>query len=131
MAPSEPQADSQLTLDLVFALYLGAFIWLDIVWEALLGIVIFAYLLATLDQRWARGFIWGLFGLYAFVDVIQLVSYIVGGDSLLVMQVEYVLTDPSIYVPLIMLVILTFYYFLVRRLWKSTARISATRELPV
>jgi hypothetical protein len=29
-----------------------------------------------------------------------------------------------------MLVILTFYFFLVKRLWKTTARISATRELP-
>jgi hypothetical protein len=46
------------------------------------------------------------------------------------MQGEYVLTDPSVYVPLIMLVILTFYFFLVRRLWKTTARVSATRELP-
>jgi hypothetical protein len=128
---SDSQATATQMLDLIFALYLGAFIWLDIVWEALLGIVIFAYLLATLDKRWAKGLIWAIFGLYAFVDVIQLVSYIVGGDSLLVMQGEYVLTDPSIYVPLIMLVILTFYYFLVRRLWKSTARISATRELPV
>jgi hypothetical protein len=125
MAPSEPQADSQLTLDLVFALYLGAFIWLDIVWEVLLGIVIFAYLLATLDRDWAKGLVWGLFLLYALVDVIQLVSYMVGGDSLVIMQGEYVLTDPSVYVPLIMLVILTFYFFLVRRLWKTT------RNMPV
>jgi len=128
---TDSQATSMQTLDLIFALYLGAFIWLDIVWEALLGIVIFAYLLATLDKRWAKGLIWGIFGLYAFVDVIQLVSYIVGGDSLVVMQGEYVLTDPSIYVPLIMLVILTFYFFIIRRLWKSSARISPTRELPV
>ena len=59
-----------------------------------------------------------------------MVSYLVGGDSLVIMQGEYVLTDPSVYVPLIMLVILTFYFFLVRRLWKVTARIPASRELP-
>jgi hypothetical protein len=120
---------AMLTLDLVFALYLGSFIWLDIVWEALLGIVIFAYLLATLEKRWARGIDLGhIFLLYAFVDVIQLVSYMVGGDSLVIMQGEYVLTDPSIYIPLIMLVILTFYFFLVKRLWKTTQNFPALRK---
>ena len=37
----------QLSLDIAFTLYLGAFIWLDIVWELSLGIVVFTYLLAT------------------------------------------------------------------------------------
>ena len=37
----------ETALPLAFVFYLGAFIWLDMVWELSLGIVIFAYLLAT------------------------------------------------------------------------------------
>ena len=40
----------EIALALVFALYLGAFIWLDMVWELSLGVVIFAYLLATTER---------------------------------------------------------------------------------
>ena len=124
---SSHQASSLLTLDLLFALYLGAFIWLDIVWEVLLGIVIFAYLLATLEKRWQKGLVWGLFLVYALVDVDQLLSYLVGGSSVVQMQGEYILTDPTIYVPLIMLVILLFYFFLVVRLLKTPGRQSSTK----
>jgi hypothetical protein len=108
-----------LFLDLAFALYLGAFIWLDIVWEALFGMVIFSYLLATVEQRWIKIVAWVVFLPYALVDVIQLVSYLIGGDSVIDMHGGYVLTDPSLYLPLIMLVILVFYGILVRRLWNS------------
>ena len=31
-------------------------------------------------------------------------------------------TDPSIYIPLVMIVILTFYALLVKRLWRVSAR---------
>ena len=73
-----------------------------------------------MQQRWAKILVWGIFLLYAFVDVIQLVSYLIGGDSVIQMQGEYVLTDPSLYVPLIMMVILVFYFILLKRLWKTT-----------
>jgi hypothetical protein len=116
----DPKASGRLTLELIFALYLGTFIWLDIVWEALLGIVIFVYLLATLDKGWIKGLVVGVFMVYAFVDMIQLLSYVIGGDSVVQMQSEYVLTDPTIYVPLIMLVILGFYAIIMRRLWQTT-----------
>jgi hypothetical protein len=107
----------QLSLDLAFALYLGAFVWLDVVWEVTLGIAVFVYLLATLESRAAKIVIWGVFLPYALVSVFQ-----IGGVALLGMGAvdgAYILTDPSIYFPIIMAVILTFYALLVMRLWRA------------
>ena len=117
----------QTALDLTFVLYLGAFIWLDMVWELSLGVVIFAYLLATLKQRWEHVLISVVFLPYALVDFWQLTSFIIWGPAVVVPG-PYVLTDPSIYVPLIMIVILTFYAFLLRRLWGTRRR--AVMPLP-
>ncbi len=108
----------QAALDLVFALYLGAFIWLDMVWELSLGVVIFAYLLATVEQKWSRIIMWILFAPYALLDIWRLLSYIAFGDEVLY-NGSYVLTDPLIYVPVIMLVILLFYGLLLQKLWKT------------
>jgi hypothetical protein len=105
-----------LGLDLGFALYLGAFIWLDIVWELSLGIVVFAYLLATLQRRGAIVLTWAVFLPYALVDFWQIAGYAIWGMDV-ILPGPYVLTDPSIYVPLIMIVILWFYALLVHRLW--------------
>jgi hypothetical protein len=101
-------------LALVFVLYLGAFIWLDMVWELSLGVVIFAYLLATSERNWTRVLLWGLFGPYALLDVWRLASYMMLGDAVLY-RGAYVITDPLIYVPWIMMVLLVFYAML---LWK-------------
>ena len=116
-----------LALDLTFVLYLGAFIWLDMVWELSLGVVIFAYLLATLKQRWERVLIGVVFLPYALVDFWQLTSFVIWGPAVVVPG-PYILTDPSIYVPLIMIVILTFYAFFLRRLWGT--RQQAVAPLP-
>ena len=97
-----------------FALYLGAFIWLDMVWELSLATVIFAYLLATVEQKRLRTILWILFAPYALLDIWRLVSYIALGDAVLY-QDAYVLTDPLIYVPWIMMVLLAFYAIL---LWQ-------------
>lgn len=116
-----PAQDSHaLKLALVFCLYLAAFIWLDIVWDVLLGIAVFPFVLAILEKTWHKRLAWGLFLLYAFVDLIQFFSYIFGGDSLVVMQGAYVLSDPSLHLPLTMLVILMFYAFLLAYLRKTT-----------
>jgi len=112
-------------LDLAFALYLGAFIWLDMVWEVSLGIVVFTYLLATLEGRNAKVLVWAVFLPYALVDLWQVVSFGLFGMDV-VAPGPYVLTDPSIYLPLVMIVILTFYVLLMRRLW-STAPVPASR----
>ena len=107
----------ETALALVFAFYLGAFIWLDMVWELSLGIVIFAYLIATSKQRWTQVLLWALFGAYALLDIWRLVSYIALGDDVLY-EGAYVLTDPLIYVPWIMMVLLVFYGILIVKLNK-------------
>ena len=105
----------ETALALVFALYLGGFIWLDMVWELSLGIVIFAYLLAVVEQRWICNTLWVLFGVYALLDIWRLISYLVLGDDILY-RGAYVLTDPLIYIPWIMMVLLAFYAILLVRL---------------
>jgi len=111
----------ETALALAFAFYLGAFIWLDMVWELSLGIVIFAYLIATSKQRWIQVLLWALFGPYALLDIWRLVSYIALGDDVLY-EGAYVLTDPLIYVPWIMMVLLVFYGILILRLNKFSLR---------
>jgi hypothetical protein len=113
-----PPVSPQLYLDLVFAFYAGAMIWLDIVWEMTLGIVVFAYLLATLEQRTARAWCWLIFLPYALLDIWQVASFVIFGQAILA-EGLYIWTDPSIYLPLVMLVILFFYALLVKRLWTS------------
>ena len=88
------------------------------VWELSLGIVIFAYLLAVTGPGWIRSTLWVLFGVYALLDIWRLVSYLALGDDVLY-QGAYVLTDPLIYVPWIMLVLLTFYSTLIVKLNRS------------
>lgn len=117
-------ASSMLQVGLVFSLYLGAFIWLDIVWEVLLGIAIFPFVLSILEKKWQKALVWTVFLLYALVDVIQFFSYMIGGDSVVVMQGAYVLTDPSLHFPLTMAIILLFYVIITRKLWQLLPRLS-------
>ena len=105
----------ETALALIFAFYLGAFIWLDMVWELSLGVVIFAYLLATSEQKWLRVLLWTVFAPYALLDIWRLVSYLGLGDSVLY-QGAYVLTDPLLYVPWIMIILLVFYAILLSKL---------------
>jgi hypothetical protein len=120
--PNQPGNEiPETALALVFAFYLGAFIWLDMVWELSLGLVIFAYLLATTRQKMTRILLWTLFGPYALLDIWRLVSYMALGDSVLY-EGAYVLTDPLIYVPWIMMVLLVFYAILLMKLNGSSSR---------
>lgn len=105
----------EIALAFTFALYLGAFIWLDMVWELSLGLVIFAFLLATTQHKALRTILWLLFAPYALLDVWRLLTYIALGDSILY-EGSYILTDPLIYVPWIMIVLLLFYGVLLQKL---------------
>jgi hypothetical protein len=105
----------ETALALTFALYLGAFIWLDMVWELSLSVVIFAYLLTASEQKWARTLLWVTFAPYALLDIWRLASYIAFGDSVLY-EGAYVLTDPFIYIPWIMIILLVFYALLLNKL---------------
>jgi hypothetical protein len=58
---------------------------------------------------------------YAAIDLWQIGSYAIYGDKVIAAG-DYILTDYSIYVPIVMLVILVFYGLLVRSLWKSTGK---------
>ena len=105
----------ETALSLTFAFYLGAFIWLDMVWEVSLGLVVFVFLLSIIDQKWMQVSLWVIFAPYAFLDIWRLISYLTFGDDILY-QGSYVLTDPFIYIPWIMMVILLFYAFLLQKL---------------
>jgi hypothetical protein len=105
----------ETALALAFALYLGAFIWLDTVWELSLALVVFAYLITTIQSRNIRLLLWALFAPYALLDIWRLVSYIALGDSVLY-EGAYVLTDPLIYIPWIMILLLVFYGLLLQQL---------------
>jgi len=116
----QPAHTNQARLDLAFALYLAAFIWLDVVWELSLGIALFTYLLASHTNRTIRIAICAIFLPYALIDCWQIVSFMVFGPDV-VAPGPYILTDPSIYLPIIMFVTLAFYALLIQRLWGSFA----------
>lgn len=112
------QKISQVSLEIAFVLYLGAFIWLDIVWEVSLGIVVFTYLLATLEQQWSRALVWGTFLLYTLVDPLRTLGAILTLFGLnTILPGPYITTDFSMYFPIVMVVILAFYGLLLKRLW--------------
>jgi len=106
-------------LDWAFALYLGAFIWLDMVWELSLGIALYPYLLGTIESRSAKLWVHIAFLPYALLDLWQVGSVTFGGMDI-VLPGAYIATDPTIYFPLIMAMILMLYALLVVRLWRAT-----------
>ncbi len=65
--------------------------------------------------------LWVLFGPYALLDIWRLISYIALGDDVLY-EGAYVLTDPLIYIPWIMIVLLVFYAMLLLRLNRLSTR---------
>jgi hypothetical protein len=118
----------RLGLNLAFVLYLGVFVALSVVWELTLSVAVFTYLLATLDQRNSKRLAWAVFLPYALLDFWQLLSFIVLGPNAIVPG-PFVLTDPSIYIPTTMIVNLTFYALLVKRLWFVPVRsVEGARE---
>jgi hypothetical protein len=119
----------EIALSLAFVFYMGAFIWLDMVWELSLGLVIFAFLLATTQPGNMKIFLWILFAPYALLDIWRLVSYIILGESVLY-EDSYVLTDPLIYVPWIMMILLVFYTLLLTRLNRLSLSVSEETNIP-
>jgi hypothetical protein len=124
-----PQVSSPavLKLDLAFALYTSAFIWLDVMWELSLAIAVFTYLLATTKERNRRVLIWIVFLPYALTDAWQFVSFMIFGPSIIIPG-PMILTDFSIYVPLTMILTVVFYGLLVTRLWTASAVVQPAME---
>lgn len=122
----------QSGLDWAFALYMGAFIWLDMVWEVTLGVAVFTYLLATLQSRPARILVSAAFLPYALLDPWRIFSLVLAFLGVNVIAPgPYILTDPNIYVPLMMIIIVVFYGVLIRQLWKTAPggkRLESTME---
>lgn len=112
----------ETALALGFALYLGAFIWLDMVWEISLGLVLFVFLLTVIEQKRMRTFLWAIFLPYAALDIWRLISYLSFGDAILYDDV-YVLTDPILYVPWILILIIVFYGLLLQRLYQQQGQV--------
>jgi hypothetical protein len=108
----------ETALALGFALYLGAFIWLDMVWEISLALPIFVFLLTGIERKWARAALWIIFLPYAALDVWRLASVLSFGFDILYDGV-YVLTDPILYVPWILTLLLVFYGLIVQKLWET------------
>lgn len=115
----------QLALDFGFALYIAAFLWLDMVWEVSLGIAVFTYLLATTESRAERILVSIVFIPYCLLDFWRLLSFAILGEDAL--SGAYIITDPSTYIPMILFVLLAFYAILLRRLF---ARAAASRLGP-
>ncbi len=116
----------EFALGLAFALYLAAFIWLDMLWELSMAMPVFVYLWAVVQERWKRALITILFFPYAFIDAWRLLSYLIGGEAV-IYNAGYVLTDPLIYIPVILLVLLVFYFLLLERLWTLQKRLEGSR----
>ncbi len=118
LRPTRREPDAAI-LEMALLLYLGAFIWLDIVWEAFLSIAIFGYLLSILKTKWGRITLGCVFVPYAIVDAWRLIAYAAGSPMI---NDAYLQLDYSMYAPIIMFVILTFYAVLLIKHWPRLPR---------
>lgn len=112
--------DPAAPLDLALVLCLSGYIVLDLVWadDFFLGVMIVPYLLSG-RLFGARLWLWPLFILYALVDFLRLAGFAILGPNVMIETpyIELARTDPSIYLPLAMILILACYAQLLVRLW--------------
>jgi hypothetical protein len=108
-----------------FVLYLGAFLWLDVVWELSLGIAAFSYLMIAVTNKWTRITVSSVWLAYALGEFLEILSLLFLGYSAL-SPTSYVITNPNVYIPTIMFALLLFYGFLLHHLWKNVSEWSAT-----
>jgi hypothetical protein len=101
---------------LALAWYLAIFILMDVIWEVTLALPILALIWPALRNIWERGAAGVLIGVYAALDIWQTLSYMIWGDAILWQGNSYVLSDPAVYVPIILLVLLALYAALLRDL---------------
>jgi hypothetical protein len=88
------------------------------VWEISLALPIFVFLLTGIERKLARAALWIIFLPYAALDVWRLASVLSFGFDILYDGV-YVLTDPILYVPWILALLLVFYGLIVQKLWET------------
>jgi hypothetical protein len=102
----------ELSLGLAFGLYLGSYIWLDMVYEVFLSIVIFVYLVSTLEQLGSKILVWTAFLSYALADLWFAVSTF--GPTT---ADDRNLWNLSNQIPTVMIVVLVLYALLMKQLW--------------
>jgi hypothetical protein len=111
------QATPEFVLEWAFALYLAAFLWLDVVTELTFSILIFTYLLGTLSQQRLRNMARIVFLPYAFAFIWITVSSILS----FAIPLPAAMVDPSLFIPVVSLAMLGLYGLL---LWQLKNRLS-------
>jgi hypothetical protein len=100
-------------LEWAFALYLLAFLWLDVVTELTFGILIFTYLLGTLPDGALKNVVRIVFLPYAlthiWITITSIASFIAPLPDLLI--------DPSLFIPFILIAMLGLYGLLLWQLY--------------
>jgi len=113
-APQE--ANRNLILEWAFALYLLAFLWLDVVTELTFGIVIFTYLIGTLPDQSLKNIARLVFLPYALTFIWVTFSGILSFGVALPDAV----IDPSLFIPFILIAMLGLYGLV---LWQLNDRL--------
>ena len=116
-----PTTNRERALELAFALHLGAFIWLDVLWEITLAITLYVYLMAYLRSRAARILISIPFVVYALQDVYQVATYAIVGEEIME---GYFWLDPATHTPIIMITLLALYAALWFLLYRPGGKIA-------
>ncbi len=118
-----PREAPLIAMDAAFGLYLGVFIWLDMVWELTFGIIVFVFCYAYEKRAWLRLLLGFLFLVYAFADLWQVLSVALFGMDVLVKN-SYIRTDPHYYVPILLVLILVLYYATLSRMLNRKKHLS-------
>ena len=105
-----------LILEWAFALYLLAFLWLDVVTELTFGIVIFSYLLATRSDPGLRRLAQLVFLPYALTHLWITFSGVVSFMA----PLPDIIIDPSLFIPFILIAMLGLYGLVV---WQMNDRL--------
>jgi hypothetical protein len=111
----------RLSVAFFLALYMGTWVWLDMVGEIALGVAVFVYLA---QRTTARRLILAVFLPYVFVDIWRLATLgvdMVAGVGLVDMERMVFYADPMYYAPVLLCIILVFYALLVSDINKSLA----------
>jgi hypothetical protein len=108
---------SAFTLEWAFALYLLAFLWLDVVTELTFGIVIFPYLLGTLPKPGLKILAKLVFLPYALTHIWITVT----GIASFIVSLPNVIIDPSLFIPFILIAMLGLYALV---LWQLKDKLS-------
>lgn len=111
-------------LEWAFALYLGAFIVLDVITELTLSIAVFVYLLGTLQSQKLKIAACIVFLPYAlqmlWILLAQILSFVI--------PLPGILYDPSLYVPYILIAMLGLYLILLVQLLTASYRTETLKD---